>query len=98
MFDLLLRHARLVDDTVSDIAVKDGKIAALGEITDPAVKPSIYAVSATSAPGGLILTSTATRNPRFIMTSPTASGLPPASPRWWMPVAPALMILMISIP
>ncbi|QLY68061.1 amidohydrolase/deacetylase family metallohydrolase [Citrobacter freundii] len=38
MFDLLLRHARLVDDTVSDIAVKDGKIAALGEITDPAVK------------------------------------------------------------
>ncbi|HGY3715784.1 TPA: amidohydrolase/deacetylase family metallohydrolase [Citrobacter gillenii] len=38
MFDLLLRHARLVDDTVSDIAVKDGKIAALGEITDLAVK------------------------------------------------------------
>ena len=38
MFDLLLRHVRLVDDTVSDIAVKDGKIAALGEITDPAVK------------------------------------------------------------
>ncbi|QLZ61617.1 amidohydrolase/deacetylase family metallohydrolase [Citrobacter freundii] len=38
MFDLLLRHARLIDDTVSDIAVKDGKIAALGEITDPAVK------------------------------------------------------------
>lgn len=38
MFDLLLRHARLVDDTVSDIAVKNGKIAALGEITDPAVK------------------------------------------------------------
>ena len=38
MFDLRLRHARLVDDTVSDIAVKDGKIAALGEITDPAVK------------------------------------------------------------
>lgn len=38
MFDLLLRHARLVDDTVSDIAVKDGKIAVLGEITDPAVK------------------------------------------------------------
>ena len=33
MFDLLLRHARLVDDTVSDIAVKDGKIAALGKET-----------------------------------------------------------------
>lgn len=38
MFDLLLRRARLVDDTVCDIAIKDGKIAALGEINDPAVK------------------------------------------------------------
>ena len=37
MFDLLLRRARLVDDTVCDIAIKDGKIAALGEINDPAV-------------------------------------------------------------
>lgn len=32
MFDLLLKGARLVDDTVTDIAIKDGKIAALGEI------------------------------------------------------------------
>ena len=32
MFDLLLRRARLVDDTVSDIAIRDGKIAALGDI------------------------------------------------------------------
>ncbi|QMI06610.1 amidohydrolase/deacetylase family metallohydrolase [Citrobacter sp. RHB25-C09] len=38
MFDLLLRRARLVDDTVCDIAVQDGKIAALGEINGPAVK------------------------------------------------------------
>lgn len=37
MFDLLLRHARLVDDTVSDIALKNGKIAALGDIDSPAV-------------------------------------------------------------
>ena len=36
MFDLLLRHARLVDDTVSDISLKDGKIAALGDIDSPA--------------------------------------------------------------
>ncbi|HCJ6374797.1 amidohydrolase/deacetylase family metallohydrolase [Citrobacter sp. RHBSTW-00671] len=36
MFDLLLRHARLVHDTVSDIALKDGKIAALGDIDSPA--------------------------------------------------------------
>lgn len=32
MFDLILRNACLVDDTVIDIALKDGKIAALGEI------------------------------------------------------------------
>ena len=34
MFDLILRQARLVDDTVIDIALKDGKIAALGKITN----------------------------------------------------------------
>ena len=38
MFDLLLRRARLVDDTVSDIALKDGKIAALGDVEGPALK------------------------------------------------------------
>lgn len=38
MFDLLLRRARLVDDTVSDIALKDGKIAALGDVNAPAAK------------------------------------------------------------
>ena len=38
MFDLLLRGARLVDDTVSDIALKDGKIAALGDVDGPALK------------------------------------------------------------
>lgn len=32
MFDLILRQARLVDDTVIDIALKGGKIAALGEV------------------------------------------------------------------
>ncbi len=38
MFDLLLRRARLVDDTVTDIAIAAGKIAALGEINGPAAK------------------------------------------------------------
>jgi len=38
MFDLLLRRARLVDDTVSDIALKDDKIAALGDVDGPALK------------------------------------------------------------
>ncbi|RKQ39314.1 amidohydrolase/deacetylase family metallohydrolase [Enterobacter sp. R1(2018)] len=36
MFDLILRQARLVDDTVIDIALKDGKIAALGEVNGEA--------------------------------------------------------------
>lgn len=38
MFDLLLKGARLVDDTVTDIAIKDGKIAALGDIHGEATK------------------------------------------------------------
>ena len=38
MFDLLLRRARLVDDTLTDIAIQDGKIAALGEISAPSRK------------------------------------------------------------
>ncbi|HGV3451386.1 TPA: amidohydrolase/deacetylase family metallohydrolase [Raoultella planticola] len=38
MFDLLLRGARLVDDTLTDIAIQDGKIAALGEISASAHK------------------------------------------------------------
>lgn len=36
MFDLLLRRARQVDDTLTDIAITDGKIAALGELTGAA--------------------------------------------------------------
>ena len=50
MFDLLLRRARLVDDTLTDIAIQDGKIAALGEISAPARKTVVldgkYYVSA----------------------------------------------------
>ncbi|STD25460.1 dihydroorotase [Enterobacter asburiae] len=38
MFDLLLRRARLADDTLTDIAIQDGKIAALGDIDAPAHK------------------------------------------------------------
>ncbi|MGU3415660.1 amidohydrolase/deacetylase family metallohydrolase [Enterobacteriaceae bacterium C34A] len=38
MFDLLLKGARLVDDTVTDIAIKDGKIAALGDLNGEATK------------------------------------------------------------
>ncbi|MDX6021685.1 amidohydrolase/deacetylase family metallohydrolase [Scandinavium sp. V105_16] len=38
MFDLLLKRARLVDDTVTDIAIQDGKIAALGDIDAEATK------------------------------------------------------------
>ena len=34
MFDLIVRNARLADETVTDIAVKDRKIAALGKLFD----------------------------------------------------------------
>jgi dihydroorotase len=36
MFDLIIRRARLVDERLVDIAVKDGKIAAIGEISGEA--------------------------------------------------------------
>ncbi|KAB2439617.1 amidohydrolase/deacetylase family metallohydrolase, partial [Enterobacter hormaechei] len=36
MFDLLLRRARLADDTLTDIAIQDGKIAATGDSAAPA--------------------------------------------------------------
>ncbi len=35
MFDLLLRRARLTDDTLTDIAIQDGKIAAGGGTPHP---------------------------------------------------------------
>ncbi|MBW6187199.1 hypothetical protein KZ870_38910 [Pseudomonas aeruginosa] len=38
MFDLLLRRARLVDDTLTDIAIQDGTITALGESSAPSRK------------------------------------------------------------
>lgn len=38
MFDLLLKRARLVDDTLTDIGIKDGKIAALGDLNAEATK------------------------------------------------------------
>lgn len=36
MFDLIIRRARLADGSVTDIALQDGKIAALGEVTGTA--------------------------------------------------------------
>lgn len=36
MFDLILRRARLADNSVVDIAIQDGKIAAIGDISAPA--------------------------------------------------------------
>ncbi len=33
MYDLILRRARLPDERLIDIAILDGKIAAVGEVT-----------------------------------------------------------------
>ncbi|MCX8958237.1 amidohydrolase/deacetylase family metallohydrolase [Erwinia psidii] len=38
MFDLIIRRARLVDGSQTDIAIRDGKIAALGEVKGSAVQ------------------------------------------------------------
>ena len=81
MFDLLLRRARLVDDTLTDIAIQDGKIAALGEISAPSPAAiDLNGNSFTSAPAGLTLTFTATQIRRYITMSRTALASPPASP------------------
>lgn len=98
MFDLLLRHARLVDDTLTNIALQDGKIAALGDVDGPALKTIDCAVSVLSARVGLILTFTATRHRRFTTTNRTAWVLPLALPQWWMQAALAQMILTIFTP
>ncbi|VEB92946.1 dihydroorotase [Citrobacter koseri] len=97
MYDLLLRRARLVDDTVSDIALKDGKIARAGQYpaTGGENRRSARRVL-TLAQGGLIPTSTAIRNPRFITMSRTASVLRQASPPLLMRAVPAQTTLMIS--
>lgn len=39
MFDLLLRRARLVDDTLTDIAIQDGKSRRWARLARPPVKP-----------------------------------------------------------
>lgn len=80
MFDLLLRRARLVDDTLTDIAIQDGKIAALGEISAPSRKTIELNGKVYVSLAGLTLTFTATRTHRFITMSRIASASPPASP------------------
>lgn len=75
MFDLLLRRARLADDSVTDIAIKDGKIAALGEIQSEAVRVVSLQGSITSALAGLTCMCTAIQIPQFITMNRTVSVL-----------------------
>ena len=65
MFDLLLRRARLVDDTLTDIAIRDGKLLR-------------WTAAVTSARAGLTPTFTVIRARRYTMMSRTAWGLLPA--------------------
>lgn len=78
MFDLLLRRARLADDTLTDIAIQDGKIAATGDIDAPARKTVELNGDVFVSAGWMTPTYTATRTPRFTTTSRTAWALPPA--------------------
>ena len=41
MFDLIIRRARLVDESLVDIAIQDGKIAAVGHIAEKAKKEQV---------------------------------------------------------
>jgi N-acyl-D-aspartate/D-glutamate deacylase len=56
MFDLLIRNARLVDgtgapSTVGDLGVKDGRIAAIGDLSDAAAEQTVDADGRVLAPG-----------------------------------------------
>ncbi len=97
MFDLLLRRARLADDTLTDIAIQDGKIARRwATLTPPRIKRLSLTATCSSAQAGLTLTFTATRTPRFTTTSRTAWALPPASPPWWTRAVPVPTTWTIS--
>ena len=63
VFDLLLRRARLADDTLTDIAIQDGKIAATGDIDAPARKTVELNGDVFVSAGWIDSTSTATRTP-----------------------------------
>ena len=41
MFDLIIRRARLVDERLVDIAIKEGKIAAVGEVVGEAKQEKV---------------------------------------------------------
>lgn len=80
MFDLLLRRARLVDDTLTDIAIQDGKIAALGEISAPSRKTIELNGKVYVSAGWIDSHVHCYPNHRFITMSRIASASPPASP------------------
>lgn len=97
MFDLLLRHARLVDDTLTNIALQDGKIAALGDVDGPALKTIDLRGECYVSAGWIDSHVHCYPNRRFITTNRTAWVLPLALPPWWMQAALAQTTLMISM-
>src|SRR5205085_10354906 len=55
-FDVIIRGARVVDGTgnpswIGDIAIRDGKIAALGRLGERSAKETIEAAGLVAAPG-----------------------------------------------
>ena len=56
MYDLLLRHARIIDGTGnpwfwSDVGIENGKIVAIGDLTGATAKQTIEADGKVLAPG-----------------------------------------------
>lgn len=98
MFDLLLRHARLVDDTLTNIALQDGKIAVLGDVDGPAVKTIDLRGECYVSAGWIDSHVHCYPTSPITMTNRTAWVLPLALPQWWMQAALAQMILTIFTP
>ncbi len=96
MYDLILRRARLPDETLIDIAIRDGKIAATGEISGHAT------VEKTLAEGCYLSAGWIDSHVHCYEKSPSTTIIPiglawkAASPAWWMQAVLARMTLTIS--
>lgn len=91
MYDLVITGARLADDRLVDLAVKDGKIAEVGQLADDvhAHRRLDLAGNCRLSAGWIDSHVHCYPSSPIYHTNRTWSGRPVASPRWWMPAAPA---------
>ncbi len=94
MYDLIIRGARLSDEQVVDIALQDGRIAAIGKVQGNAQHERDLAGRYYLSAGWIDSTFTAIPNHQFIMMKRMRLVLRMASPRLSMRAAPAQSTLM----